>query len=256
MIDHAVQVQKEGRTMVKGIRYPMFDLEDAVNVASHVNKLGGGQIDIEVLAEGLNHSLSTARQHIASAKYFNLIERKNNTITNTDLANHICMPISNDEKIQNLQKAFLKFSIFAALHERFKGSIIIPNESILSNLLHREFGISVTGKNVLAKNFMTSSQFSKFAHETTDGNLKIACEDTENDLNIEKEEYTKIKDTVINQNISEIDNEKVIDEIIDFEYELETYKSKGLLLQVDPNNNPAIKKGISFLQMLLNEEVD
>ena len=179
------------------------------------------------------------------------------------------MPISNEEKIQNLQKAFFNFSIFSTLYERFKGNSV-PDESILSNLLHREFGISVTGKSVLARNFISSLKSSKLGEELPEGELVIPFKESKSMDSIEEEpieeelmgegpiEETSIEVTpdATSQNISGIEINEMVSEIIDFEYELETYKSKGLFLQVDPNNNLAIKKGINFFQMLLQKEED
>lgn len=150
-----------------GRRYPMFDLEDAVKMIEIVDKKGGGKLDSDILAQEMNYKTSTIRHHVRSAKYFGLIEQDGNISANTELAKSICMPISNEEKIQSIQNAFLSCELYSCLIDRFKGARI-PEEPTLSNIIHREFEVSATGKDVLAKNFVASLKFAGLAKERDD----------------------------------------------------------------------------------------
>ncbi len=239
----------EKRTLAKGIRYPMYDLEDAYKVAMQINRLGGGKIDINVLAQGMSYTPSTTSHHVSSAKHYNLVAQEKDMVINTELAKHLCMPLSEDEKAQNLRKAFFSLSIYTTLYERFKGGIV-PEESTLSNLLHREFGVSVTGKDVLAKNFISSLKFSHLGDVTSDGKLIIPTDDLEKELNTKDELSVEIKSPTIEKNVPEIQENIMVDKNIVAGNEVEKYTTKGLFLQVDPTNVLAINKGIKFLEML------
>lgn len=251
------QISNEKRTIAKGIRYPMYDLEDAYNVAMQINRLGGGKIDINVLAQGMSYTPSTTMHHVSSAKHYNLVVQEKDMVINTELAKHICMPLSNDEKAQNLRKAFFSLTIYTTLYERFKGGIV-PEESTLSNLLHREFGVSVTGKDVLARNFITSLKFSNLGDAASDGKLIIHSDDLEKELNTEKEKLIELKSPTIEHDTPKIQENIIMDKNIVVGNEVEKYTTKGLFLQVDPTNIFAINKGIKFLEMLKqlhNEEI-
>ena len=147
-----------------GIRYPMFDLDDAVNVITSVHGMSGGKLDLGILAQAMNYKPSTIRHHVNSAKHFGLIKQEKNITTNTELAKSICMPISDKEKNQSIQDAFLSCKIYFNLFNRFKSARIIE-ESILSNIVHREFKVSATGKDILARNFISSLKLAHLAKE-------------------------------------------------------------------------------------------
>ncbi|MCX9015336.1 MAG: hypothetical protein OIN89_11225 [Candidatus Methanoperedens sp.] len=245
----AQQISNEKRTNAKGIRYPMYDLEDAYNVAMQINRLGGGKIDINVLAQGMSYTPSTTMHHVSSAKHYNLVVQEKDMVINTELAKHLCMPLSSDEKAQNLRKAFFSLTIYTTLYERFKGGIV-PEESTLSNLLHREFGVSVTGKDVLARNFISSLKFSNLGDATSDGKLIIHSEELEKELNSEEEKLIEIKSPTIEQDNPKIEDNIILNKNIVVGNEVEKYTTKGLFLQIDPTNVLAISKGIKFLEML------
>lgn len=145
----------------------MFDLEDAVKLIEIVDKKGGGKLDSDSLAQEMNYKTSTIRHHVRSAKYFDLVEQEGDLSVNTELAKSICMPISNEEKTQSIQNAFLSCELYSRLFGRFKGARV-PEEATLSNIVHREFEVSATGKNVLAKNFIASLKFADLAKEQGD----------------------------------------------------------------------------------------
>jgi hypothetical protein len=241
--------QKNKKTAAKGIRYPMYDLKDAYNVVVQINRLGGGKIDINVLAQGLSYTPSTTMHHVSSAKHYGLVVQEKSMVINTELAKHLCMPLSDEEKIRNLKKAFFSLSIYTALYDRFKGGVV-PEESTLSNLLHREFGVSVTGKDVLAANFISSLKFSHIGEVTSDGKLIIPIEEAEKDLDTKDEKPIDIKSPEIDQKIPKIQENILTAKNVDVGAEFEKYATKGLFLQVDPTNILAINKGIKFLEML------
>lgn len=145
----------------------MFNLEDAVKLMEIIDKKGGGKLDSDSLAQEMNYKTSTIRHHVRSAKYFGLLEQEGGISANTELAKSICMPISNEEKIQSIQNAFLSCELYSHLLDRFKGARV-PEEPTLSNIIHREFDVSATGKDVLAKNFIASLKFAGLAKEQGD----------------------------------------------------------------------------------------
>ena len=141
----------------------MFDLEDAVKLVEIIDEKGGGKLDSDSLAQEMNYKTSTIRHHVRSAKYFGLLEQEGGINANTKLAKSICMPISNEENIHSIQNAFLSCELYSHLLNRFKGARV-PEESTLSNIIHREFDVSATGKDVLAKNFIASLKFAGLAN--------------------------------------------------------------------------------------------
>lgn len=145
----------------------MFNLKDAVKLVEIIDEKGGGKLDSDSLAQEMNYKTSTIRHHVRSAKYFGLLEQVGGINVNTELAKSICMPISNEENMQSIQDAFLSCELYSHLLNRFEGARV-PEESTLSNIIHREFDVSATGKDVLAKNFIASLKFAGLANEQGD----------------------------------------------------------------------------------------
>jgi len=164
----------------------MFDLEDAVRIINSVNK-GGGTLDLDTLAQAWNCASSTIRHHISSAKHHELIVQEGEIIKNKELAKNICMPTSNEEKIQSIQDAFFSCKVYSDLFDRFKGALV-PDELMLSNIVHREFKVSATGKDILSKNFITSLKFARLARDH-DGELIIPSGEEENIVTRTDESY-------------------------------------------------------------------
>lgn len=147
-----------------GVRYPMFDMEDAIKLVDTIDKKGIGKLYLDTLAQAWDCAPSTIRHHINSAKHYGLITQERDLITNTELAKSVCMPTSNEEKIQSIQNAFFLCGLYSDLFDRFKGERI-PETSILSNIIHREFEVSATGRDIVAKNFINSLKFASLANE-------------------------------------------------------------------------------------------
>jgi len=227
-----------------GIRYPMYDLADGIKVANLVSELGGGRIEISVLAEGLGYKVSTATHHINSAKHFGLVEQSRNIIVNTEIGDKISSPISSEEKAVNLIKAFQSCGIFANLFERYQGKTL-PDIKIIANLLQREYKLSSAAKNSAAENFISSAKTAGLIKEI--GN-ELKCAMIKDGRPIWEDEISEMP----------VSKQKTLPSIIPATEEgvegFEIYKRDGLYILINPENPDAIKRGIRFLKMLQSKE--
>ncbi|MFB0543287.1 MAG: hypothetical protein ACETVR_00750 [Candidatus Bathyarchaeia archaeon] len=187
-----------GKKQRRGIRFPRFSLEEANRIAKIVQD-GGGELTLRTIADTLKLSSTSSgfQGRISSAKHFGLLTTKANIVKTTDLAKKILLPTSQVEVKQGLSEAFLTFSVFKLLCEKFQNSVL-PERSILENILVRQYGISDASKKVAYDVFIESGKFADQLSETDQG---IMCGIRE----IEKEDKLKITPiTKVNEKMVEL----------------------------------------------------
>lgn len=143
------------RQMGEYKRVPIFDLEDAINVAQIISKMGSGRLDTESLANSMNLSSSTVRHHINSAKHYQIVETDNDIVKITGLGTSIVHPISKEEHTNGKIKAFLSCNLYNRIYDRYKGKELPPLD-ILANIFARDEGISFKTKDRTVSNFLQS----------------------------------------------------------------------------------------------------
>ena len=153
--------QQADQQRADGMAYPLFTLSGCIRVAEAVRDLGGvnQEISKELLASRLNASekSSTFQQRMASAKVYGMIEGRG-AYRLTDAAKRYFYPASNSEKL-NAGLSFLSaVSVFNEVIKRFDGSPL-PNQDLLANILHRDYGVSKSWKDRVAGFFAGSAQY-------------------------------------------------------------------------------------------------
>lgn len=143
------------RQMGEYKRVPIFDLEDAINVAQIISKMGSGRLDAESLAESMNLSSSTVRHHINSAKHYQIVETDNDIVKITGLGTSIVHPISKEEHTNGKIKAFLSCNLYNRIYDRYKGKDL-PPQDILANIFARDEGVSFKSTDRTVSNFLQS----------------------------------------------------------------------------------------------------
>ena len=104
---------------------------------------------------------------ISAAKSFGLIEGKNQ-VTVTELAKKILRPKEDGEKERAIKEALAFPPVFAKLLEKFSSSgARIPDASLLSNILHREYNVPDKTSKRVAVVFISSSQFAGGSNAST-----------------------------------------------------------------------------------------
>src|SRR2546428_339397 len=139
--------EHEPRTSVrKGsreLRFPYYDLGDAVAVAETIHTKGGGVASQDQLAAFLGHTTTNSGaflSRIAAARLFGLISGRGSELKITPLAQKILMPVYPEQAREALLEAFLKVPLFKAIFEEHQGKEL-PPEFGLKNLFRTKYGI-------------------------------------------------------------------------------------------------------------------
>jgi len=156
----------------RGIRFPTYSLEKALDVARVVYEKGAGRLTKESIATALGHSITSSAlaSKIAAAKHFGLLEEEDNFLKVTDLARQILIPTKPEERSEGLKQAFLTFPVFKQIYERFLG-LKLPERSTFENILQREYGASVATKGDMYEVLVNSGKFAGVILETEEGLL-------------------------------------------------------------------------------------
>jgi len=160
------------RTQRRGIRFPMYPLERALNVAQVVLENGGGTLSLDVTAQSLRLSVkgSGFKTRVASAKHYGLITSKMKILEITKLASKILRPVSQDEYADGLKESFFHSKLFKDIYERYENNYL-PNKEILENILVRTYGVSDVSKEIAYKSFFNSAEFAGLITERENGSF-------------------------------------------------------------------------------------
>ena len=180
-------------------RIPIFDLEDAIDVAKFVSDTGAGKLDIDSLAEVMEYSNTTILHHINSAKHHNIIISNSGTIELTDIGRGIANPTSEEELIDCKIKAFLSCGLYNQAYIKYKG-MNLPKPEILGNIFARDEGISFKTKDRTARNFIKSGVLVGLIKENNGVFYCIESIDQESVIEEnESEEYSKTEVMEVNE---------------------------------------------------------
>lgn len=126
--------------MSKSANYPRKPFKTAIEIAEHVDKLGG-KCSFDLLAQSLGVKISGAyHDSVNTAIKHGLISKSKETLELTPLYTDIKLAYTDEEKNGYLKKSFLKASVYGDMLKRFDGKAI--PEHILDKMLMKEFSVS------------------------------------------------------------------------------------------------------------------
>jgi hypothetical protein len=161
----APQPEPQGKRKPRSeIKYPYYDLEDAIKVARAVRDRGGGKCTLDQLARFLD-AKSTAsgafRSRIAGAALFGLVEASSGSVTSTKRAQRILSPEYPEDVEQAKIDAFLGVPLFKAVYDHYRGQAL-PADVGLKNTLEHEFGVVKARVATAHRVLMSSAQEAGF----------------------------------------------------------------------------------------------
>lgn len=159
--------------------FPVYDMNIGLDVAKRVDADGAGSLSAASLAMslGLSAKSSGFDLRLATARQFGLVDRRGDMVINTELAKGILRYISEEEKSQNLFRAFYNIDLFKAIGDRFQG-VPLPNDATLRNLFEREFGVKRDRVGQALSTFLNSARIAGVLKESQ-GKMYLIREPTE-----------------------------------------------------------------------------
>jgi hypothetical protein len=140
--------------------YPAIDLESAVQRTELIQRNLGSNtwFNRQAIATGMGYkSLSgVANRAIAALVHFGLLERRKDTYKISDLASHIVLPISDEDRIEAILTALREPELYSELLNNY-GHGQLPNA--LPNILAHSHGINPNASNLAANAFITSAEY-------------------------------------------------------------------------------------------------
>lgn len=132
-----------GRVKAEG-RYPVYDLDNSIEVARSIRDDAGGSATAQQIASFLNYRSTTSGAfitRIASARLFGLIESSGQSIVPTPLAIAILAPEHPgfDDRRARIQ-AFFNVPLYRTLYDRYKSGQL-PPEMGLRNALETNYSV-------------------------------------------------------------------------------------------------------------------
>lgn len=145
---------------------PAIGLAKAVTATRELRRaVGDGPYSREFLAEGLGYTTArsgAAARKIGALAHFNLIARAGGGYALTELAKRILSPTSDEEEREAIVAAAKSPTLYSELFERFGGTSLPAR---LENVLHREFGVSLSGSGSVAALFRESATFAQLLRD-------------------------------------------------------------------------------------------
>ena len=145
---------------VRSKAYPAIDLSSAVKRAEIIQKYIGNGVyfNRETMAKGMGYkSLSgVATRAIAALVHFGLLERKKDTYTLSDLAVHIVLPISDEDKQEAIRTAVKEPELYRELIQNYEGKHL---PAALGNILAVNHGINPNSSAQAALAFVESLRY-------------------------------------------------------------------------------------------------
>ncbi|HHT9104894.1 MAG TPA: hypothetical protein ACFYD7_03380 [Candidatus Wujingus californicus] len=159
MVENEQKETKVGkRTFQKSRPYPPIGIEEALEFAEIIDKLGGRNVSEPILLQelGLKTKTKSFWAKTAGAKQFNLITVDGKTYTLTERARLLLRPKSEGERKSLLRETFLTPELYKDLNERFKEK---PIPDTLSNILYHEYSMNKNVSNDAVDAFIESAKF-------------------------------------------------------------------------------------------------
>jgi hypothetical protein len=129
------------KTKERSVAYPSVSLGDAIEFTRKLrDALGKGPYSREEAAKALGHTNLTgpAARKVAALVQYGLLERNGNTYSQSERAQDILKPLSDESRDAAIQRAAVSPRLFAKLAGRFGGQAL-PN--LLQNIVVRD-GVS------------------------------------------------------------------------------------------------------------------
>jgi hypothetical protein len=118
------------------IDFPYSSLEDGIEVAKAVHKLGGNQCRLGALAAELGHDTINSggfRQKLSTAHTFGFTSLSQGIVTLSELGSKVINP--DHEKTARVQ-AFLSVPLYRAIYEDFEGKLLPPSQGLESAMVN------------------------------------------------------------------------------------------------------------------------
>lgn len=132
-------------------------LKEAIGDAQIISDKGAGSLSRDELAraKGSSSKSSAYRMGLVALRAYGLIQSGTENLELTLLARSIVTPVSDSEREDAIFKSFEAVAIFKALHAKYKGGYL-PEDTYLSNYIHKEFGASQEHATKWTSNFIES----------------------------------------------------------------------------------------------------
>src|SRR3989344_6951684 len=143
----------------RSVAYPSFSLEQAINSVSQLRKaLGKGPYSRDEAAKALGYSgvSGISATKISTMVHFGLLNRNGNTYSQSELAERINHPLSDEDRNNAIDEAVQIPKLYKDLLAQFLGQALLTQ---LRHTLIRK-GISAKISDSVAENFQKSLEFS------------------------------------------------------------------------------------------------
>ncbi len=150
-----------GRKRERSNRYPGRPLRESVDLACFIEEKGLDGLGAAEIASALGYSsvkTNTFSARLSAARQFGLLTLGAEGYSLTPLARTILHPVDPAELPSLLRKALWEPSLYGELAVRFGGNVV-PEASILANLLYHQFQIIAPAKDAAAEVFLESARF-------------------------------------------------------------------------------------------------
>ena len=149
----------EKRTVNRSSAYPGSSLDQVVEAARTLRtNLGNGPYSRESAAKALGYSgvTGTSSTKIAACAHFGILVREGNAYKQSELANEIFNPQSEEERKVAIKSAFRIPTLYAKLISAYEGKAL---PVMLDNILVRQYGIQERASAEAAAIFKKSAEF-------------------------------------------------------------------------------------------------
>lgn len=146
------------------IKYAVYNLADALDVATAIHRQGGGMASVDELAAYMGYKSSNNGAYYdrtSAARMFGLIQGQGAQITLTPRAQEILMPVYPEQAAKAKTEAFLDVALFRAIFEEFQGRQL-PPASGLKNLMRTKYGVPPSRIDQAYKALMDSAELAGF----------------------------------------------------------------------------------------------
>lgn len=162
--DEQPEVKAKKRKPRSAIKFPYYDLQDAVEVTRKVQDEGGGECSLELLArylEAKSTSSGAFRSRVAAAITFGLIATRAGNYAVTDRGLAIIAPVHEGDDQRAKVEAFLSVPLFREVYDLYRGSPL-PPEVGLKTTFRTRFNIVEDRVDPSYRVFMRSAEQAGF----------------------------------------------------------------------------------------------
>lgn len=170
------EIEKNKSSKERSVAYPSVTLGDAVDFTSKLREaLGKGPYSRDEAARALGHvKLSgPAARKVAALVHYGLLVRSGNAYNQTQLAQDILKPLSDEQKTEAVIKAVRSPRLFEKLIQKYSGQAL---PTMLHHVLIRE-GISESAANEVSRLFTESIKFAGLLINGVVSNVPVSNEE-------------------------------------------------------------------------------